>query len=390
MYRKKTSQFGWAIVLLLVLTVGVTSAQEKKRPDFTVIYLQNADAREAASSLETLLDGSPDFRRIVADPRTNALFVSANEKTLSEIEQFLKIIDQPEKTEPTEVKVFALKNIRAADAEHSVITFAGPSVRIASDTVTNSLIISGQKEDVVAIQALLQKLDESSAGENRFQVAAFELEHVNPQKAVGILNELRTSASIAVDESKGRLLVSGEPTAVKNLQSVLEMVDTPDQRTLKQPVQLRLVWLMEDKQQESEPEKFDADLAKVVRLTETRLGLSRLKKVMQLLVNVEPDSARDSSEFSVSGETELDVPLTLDFRGQLTGSSQDRPTIGLQIAVGQSGFMSNGVTIDKTVASIDTKVTAPVGHSVVLGVTSINSTSSVFVLQILPADAEAE
>jgi hypothetical protein len=402
MSHKTILQAGFAIALLALLTAGVVSAQDKKQSGYTIYYLKHADANEVAKSLEMLLVpiNATLNTPIVPAPRLNALFVNAPQETLTQVEHFLKLLDQDQETETTELKVFSLRNIPAQDAQEAVITFVGPSVRISSDPITNSLIIKGRAEDVLTIQALLQKLDEMRANENQFQVTSIELEHITPQKAIGILKELRTAASIAVDETRNRLLASGDTRDIEHLQTIIEMVDIPEEKTVGHAVQIRLVWLMEDKTdgEASEAPPSDTEIEKVSRVVEKRLGLWQLKKVAQHVVTVEPNAAGEPAQFTVRGSADLNDGVTadLEFEGVLTSGADGRPQLEIVVSANQrpevidtpgGGRMSSQP--GRELASLNTKVSAPERHSVVLGVTSMHSTSSVFILQVLPADVNS-
>jgi len=383
----------------VLLTAGVTSAQETKQTEYHVYPLKHADANEVAKSLEMLLnlDDAQNKTRIIPEPRINALFVSGPKETLREIEQFLKILDQQSLGEIHEIKVFALRNLRAQDAQATVSALVN-NAQISVDQRTNSLIAVGKEDDLKAIEAILMKLDEATQPANREQVTAINLEHISPQKAYEILINLGSRANIAVDEPHKRLLVSSDAQTLAGLLNTIKQVDLPEQKTLDHAVLVRLIWLMEDKEQAkaAEPGSSDSDIERVARTVEKRLGLSHLKTVAQILVPVEPGAGRPFTARGTADLTEETI-ANLEFEGVLAGGSAERPVMEFTVNATQRLNPATNFALppevfraERELASLSSKVTIPAGHSIVLGMTSIRSTASVFILQILPADAELQ
>jgi len=62
-------------------------------PEFTVIYLKQVTAEGAVRILEQLFEGRPV--KFVAEPRTNAIFVSGDDASFREVNSIIKLLDQP-------------------------------------------------------------------------------------------------------------------------------------------------------------------------------------------------------------------------------------------------------------------------------------------------------
>jgi general secretion pathway protein D len=114
--------------------------------------------------------------RIVADERTNALILSASEYDTSRIKQLIKLLDQETPRGEGDIRVYYLQY---ADAEElAKVLTALPSkeaqpaakgqaaapviskgVQIVADKATNSLVITANKQDYLALMDVIEKLD---------------------------------------------------------------------------------------------------------------------------------------------------------------------------------------------------------------------------------------
>lgn len=114
--------------------------------------------------------------RIVADERTNSLILSASEYDTSRIKQLIKILDQETPRGEGDIRVYYLQY---ADAEElAKVLTALPSkeaqpagkgqaaapviskgVQIVADKATNSLVITANKQDYLALLDVIEKLD---------------------------------------------------------------------------------------------------------------------------------------------------------------------------------------------------------------------------------------
>jgi general secretion pathway protein D len=114
--------------------------------------------------------------RIVADERTNSLILSASEYDTSRIKQLIKLLDQETPRGEGDIRVYYLQY---ADAEElAKVLTALPSkeaqpaakgqaaapviskgVQIVADKATNSLVITANKQDYLALMDVIEKLD---------------------------------------------------------------------------------------------------------------------------------------------------------------------------------------------------------------------------------------
>jgi type II secretion system protein D len=168
---------------------------------FEVFSLQHASATEAKTLIDSFLGQAEDQEQrndaveeyvedlptlgpralVVADPRTNALIVSASPRDIAEIAALVARIDTPGAT--AELKVFTVINgdaealaqmLRslfsipegAQAAEGGGLSGGGPvRMQFSVDARTNSIIAAGSREDLAVVEAILLRLDEGDLRE---------------------------------------------------------------------------------------------------------------------------------------------------------------------------------------------------------------------------------
>jgi hypothetical protein len=176
----------------------------------TVFYLKHANAKETSEKIEQLY---PEREaQVVVDERNNSLLIRGDEATIHKYEQLLEVLDADDLSSPQQaklpdgtssfggggfggvrgapgaagssstpaqsttnnsvspeevpnddteqLKIFSLKFSNANDTLKIVQSLFGlPSVKVAADERTNSLIVSGDASSLSEIEAILLKLD---------------------------------------------------------------------------------------------------------------------------------------------------------------------------------------------------------------------------------------
>ncbi|MEA3366486.1 MAG: secretin N-terminal domain-containing protein, partial [Planctomycetota bacterium] len=245
-------------------------------PDETGIVrmyaLKTADAQRVGTMLENLV--SQGFYKpgvllagdsalvqarekvaIAVDIRTNALIVSASKENFAVIEEIIKQVDSTEDFSVLgDIRLFTLKNADATrlaptlqqlfDAKRRAEVEAGSAgrmlpVSVIPDGRTNTLLVTGSREGLKAIEVMIKDLDaEQVLAANEFKVFYLEnatatvlqptLEQVfaqrvtrgDPPSPVTIVSEPRTNA----------LLVSGSPDDLRLAESLIARLDAKPDR----------------------------------------------------------------------------------------------------------------------------------------------------------------
>lgn len=312
-----------------------------------MIPLQFTDAIETAKIVAQVYEQSPDYHgvRVVPAPRVNALIVIGPKQALAAVREMVELLDK-QTVEREEVQLFPLANIEPdEDLLGVLMTVVDGRTRVSLDPQRHAVIAAGSPSSLNVIEALLLRLDQPS--------------------------EVEPGASGA------------------------------DNNTL----QVRLVWLVADGEKETTAQA-PSDLKNVVREME-KIGMTDLRMVAQVVVNATLDQT-----FVVEGSAKLEEPCHLSVSGTigaahrigLAGGAQTlrvtgggsghsamttrqgpararalgkHPAVELQISAAGDGG-------ETRLCELETTIRAPLGQSVVLGVTPINSRPSIFVLQVTP------
>jgi len=112
--------------------------------------------------------------RIMADERTNSLIILATEDDTLRIRKLIKLLDKEIPRGEGDIHVYYLQNANAEDLvkvlaalpteeKKKAATGKAPviskEVQIVADKATNSLVINAKKQDYLAIEDIIKKLD---------------------------------------------------------------------------------------------------------------------------------------------------------------------------------------------------------------------------------------
>ena len=156
----------------------------KSGQELSIVSLVYADALDMVKTLDSIFGakvskaqkGAAQSRLIkfVADDRTNTLIILASEGDTLKVKDLIAVLDKETPKGKETIHVYYLENAIAEDLAsvlealpskkaESKTTKAAPvvssKVRIMADKVTNSLIITAEKEDYQTLEAVIKKLD---------------------------------------------------------------------------------------------------------------------------------------------------------------------------------------------------------------------------------------
>lgn len=400
-----TPRLLWLCLFSALMTLPFANraivAQESGPQKAKVYYLKHAQADELARTISALYADTKEAAgiKVVAESITNALLISAPDEATKQIEELLQALDAaaaeaaeaPKVVALPDIQVFTLRNASARDSLNVIDNLVGAGVQVTADDRTNSLIATGPKKELEILEALLIRLDEGQNASAAI-LKAYPLQHATSEKIVNTLNQLGLSATYSMDAEHRRLLVRGNEDAQKSVAEMLQTIDVGEPNAWQEPLQLRIVWLVEEKLAGKDAKDPAKNLERVVQTLNDRLDVTNLKMAAQLLVTIDPTKDDPNQTFTAHGTTSLQegVSTRLEAAGQIVGQTGGTPTIQLSIEASQAdqgpdrGFGGRSNTpSSRTLTSLTTKVMAPPGHSIVLGMTPIQSADSVFVLQLL-------
>ena len=229
--------------------------------------LEHANAATIQNVIENLFQGQPrgqvrpeDRPNIVVDSRTNALIIAASQKTLAIVNSLIMRLDQKPENPGILIEVLPLDHNDASQvagmindvfsARQRNMLAPGQTaqsqerVNVEADGLTNSLIITASKENVLLIRELVAKVDLEPTAETS-QLTIIPLQHVDAQRAAAMLRSLikqglyrpgisrsgparasRESIAISVDHATNTLIISASPENLAVVREVVKQIDT--------------------------------------------------------------------------------------------------------------------------------------------------------------------
>jgi general secretion pathway protein D len=137
-----------------------------------VIPLQYTSATELKQAVSGVaLEGV----EIVADQRTNSIFVTGLERSVQKLEEIVKLLDVPVSAKPqvpVSTKIFLLKYASAATMQQTITNFCSSVGKINIDERTNSLIITDQPAVFDKISEIITQLDVQTEAEKQKVILA--------------------------------------------------------------------------------------------------------------------------------------------------------------------------------------------------------------------------
>jgi hypothetical protein len=292
----------------------------------------------------------------------------------------------PDAARRPDFQVMRLKSANAVDTARVLDElFNGkgnnPAARIVAEPATNSLLIQASPADFARIKAVLGKLDVPDADSDRPrpQVRVFALRALEPDKFLQDALQLVIPpgggyGNFALDPQRKQVVVSADDPTLRTVEALLSRLEDHALGRPTPNVQVRVVWLV------SGATRADAagppDDLKEVLPGLAKLGIDRPRLAAQMLVNVTPNT-----QFQAKGVTELGGRCRFALTGRLS-DKQEPPELEITLRAERS--LPGGT---EELGNLQTQISAPLGHLVVLGVTPTENLTSVFVVQVLPREA---
>ena len=366
----------------------------------TVFYLKYAHADSTAETLAKVAEARELDASFVAETRLNAIIVQASPEVLDQVEQLLKVLDAPavspadqkdaKQDQEVRVRIYRLKYAQAdAIAEVLRILSADNTTVVASETASNSIIVSASAQQQGRVEDLIEELDVPPARDvaGRYECRVFKLVHTEAESVAKVITTLLGPAeNIAVDERTNSILAQGTTDTLLTIEAILADLDKAADKDLKKrgpgtTFQVRVVWLANGLSDDDAADPT-ADLKGV--LDPLRLmGVKDLRQVGQVIVNTTPDGQFQVRCSPVLNQRSSDLEISGEFV-----SRQETPTLRIQLSANQTEEAPQpgsrrGPSARETLVDLETVISAPLGHYVVLGVAPVEQMTSVFIVQII-------
>jgi type II secretory pathway component GspD/PulD (secretin) len=193
-------------------------------------------------------DSDPADAQILPDPRGGRLMVTGKPEHIRQIEAILKQLNSGKpRTENRDTRIYDLTTANASDLAATVRTLyqeeaksrlgtLTPEILILPDSSANRLIVTGDSEEVQAVEEIVKKLDKVTA--QSATVRVFKLKYADPSKVMDVLGKALTSydaygrqrlrVGITLDSKTRTIIVAGDPKELQSLQNASIIIDQLD------------------------------------------------------------------------------------------------------------------------------------------------------------------
>lgn len=285
---------------------------------------------------------------------------------------------------PTEVQSFKLKYTAAAEMARLLRELVGDkagasSVRFVADVDANAILVSAPAGDLARIKDVIRMVDVPRPDQEAapLELKVYELRAVEPDKALEDALRLvfrpGVSGNFALDKTRKLVIISADRRTAQAAEALLvRLEDLPTGRPAVD-LQVRVVWLVNGGPQNTPPPP--ADLKEALPGL-VRFGIDQPRVAAQTVVSITPNA-----EFRARGTAKLDTPCQFAVTGRL---SDKKGPAALEISIRAT---QEGGRASTDLCNLETEISAPPGHLVVLGVTPTDGVSSAFVVQVLRREA---
>ena len=219
-----------------------------------VVRLKTGSAADLAGLVEKSLNAQSQQVQVLVDARSNSLIVTGESGSVEAAAQMIQQLDTRVDAGPHEMRILELKSADAA----TVATMAGSlfnemlkdqhgpdyvsATKILPDPAANRLIVTGGRDEIEQVAALVRKLDnapEQAAGARVFKLNMSEAALMGPIVSNAMLRfDARGRAvprvTVTADEKSNSLIVAGTHADLQDAESVIEKLD--GETTLKERV----------------------------------------------------------------------------------------------------------------------------------------------------------
>jgi general secretion pathway protein D len=210
-----------------------------------VVAVKNVGAAQLVPILRPLI---PQYGHLAAHPPSNILIISDR---AANVERMLRIIDRIDQESSQDVEVLRLEHASAAEVVRVMTTLnqgakaeggAAPATSIVADERTNSVLISGDKNDRLRLRTLITHLDTplEEGGDTRVRYLRYadakdlatklQTQYQKQATAAGGAQGAappteKGDVNVWADESTNALIMTAPPKIMKSMMAVIDRID---------------------------------------------------------------------------------------------------------------------------------------------------------------------
>jgi hypothetical protein len=280
----------------------------------------------------------------------------------------------------------SLKSAKAENVSRALKELLG--VKVATES--NAVLVYATASDLEKARVVVRMLEELAEGlkskhDPNKQTRFIVLKHieVNPQlaDAIKLVFEGGDKGNFSFNPQRKQVILFCDELTYR---AVLEMVQNLDQplpiRSPQRDVQVRVVWLASGLPPESKTPPPPDDLK------ETLPGLAKLGIDQPRLVAQSVVTAGANSIFQTRGVAILGRMYPFSVTGQFLDEDMRKLSITI-VATASPSVKATQAKGPEEICRVQTEITAPPGHILILGVTPTETGTSVFIIQVIHPEA---
>lgn len=239
------------------------AGKKPARDETRVIRLKAALAAEISGLVEKSLNAQAQTVKVLVDARSNSLVLSGETDAVEAASKVIQQLDTSSDVQPREMRVMELKqgdaSAIAALATPLVTELLksqrgpeySPSVKIIADATSNRLILSGPRNELLAVNTIVDQLDQAPEGAGGARV--FKLNNASAIKVVGVVsnamvrfdarNQPIRRVTVSADPESNSIVVAGTRADLKDAENIIQRLDNEgiDPSNLERPKGMKLI-----------------------------------------------------------------------------------------------------------------------------------------------------
>jgi hypothetical protein len=261
-----------------------------------------------------------------------------------------------------------------------------PSPRFAVDTRLNRIIAFVDRPTKRAIEALLLKLDQPvNRPSAEPKVMALKLHFASPSDVQTAMNQLSLNLdglNSYADERTKTLFARGPEEGIARLKALAERLDVaPATARPREAVSLRIVWLVDKSLAGADAAPVPNEWTGSIERLRKQVGFGELRMATQMIVGFDPV---DGAQFESTVLVKVQQPCMLEASGRMSQKGPGDPQLRLQLSAKTLPQADHEGKL-KELCKLDTTCSGALQwQPMIVGMTTVGSQPSVFVIQFLP------
>ena len=239
------------------------AGRKPARDETRVIRLRAALAAEISGLVEKSLNAQAQTVKVLVDARSNSLVLSGDPDAVEAASKVIQQLDTPGDVQPREMRVMELKQGDATAIAALTLPLVtellksqrgpeySPTVKVIADAAANRLIISGPRNELLAVNTIVEQLDQAPEGAGGARV--FKLNNATALKVVGVVsnamvkfdarNQPIRRVTVSADPESNSIVVAGTRADLKDAENIIQRLDNEgiDPSNLERPKGMKLI-----------------------------------------------------------------------------------------------------------------------------------------------------